>query len=329
MISVIVPIYNVEKYLSRCIDSILNQSFTDLEIILVDDGSTDNCGKICDKYKLIDDRIKVIHKKNGGLSDARNAGITVAKGKYLMFVDSDDFIDNDMCKILLDKMEKYKVDIVSCNFFFNYSNGIRKINNQSIKTLTVLNNLETVKAYFCNYSVDLNVVWNKLYKKELFTKYNIIFPKDYIHEDNFIIYKLYYYAKKICIINDILYFYEQRDNSIVGKIFSQNILSQIECIKDHCVFAKEHDDIKKYLNIGVRSLYLNCINIIIKNKELRYLKINIKDIEKNIFSKNIFGKNVIFFSLKNLMTYLLIRTNCIFQVKKIQYIFISIIKSLR
>lgn len=320
MISIIVPIYNVEKYLSRCIDSILNQSFTDLEIILVNDGSTDNCGKICDEYKLIDDRIKVIHKINGGLSDARNVGIAVAKGKYIMFVDSDDFIDSNMCKILLEQMKLYNVDIVSCNFFFSYNNGIKKINNQSIKTLTVLNNLEMIKKYFCNYSVDLNVVWNKLYKKELFTKYNIVFPKGYIHEDNFIIYKLYYKSKKICIMNDILYFYEQRNNSIAKNISSKNIFSQLECIKDYSLFAKEHNDIKKYLNIGCRSLYLNCINIIIKNKKLRYLKKNIDYVGKNIFSRDIFGSNVIFFNYKNIILYLLMKTNCIFMVKQIQFI---------
>ena len=116
LLSIIVPVYNVEKYIERCIKSILNQSFTNFELILVDDGSPDNCGKICDEYKKKDSRIKVIHKKNGGLSDARNAGIERAKGEYIAFVDSDDFINKYMYEILYKNAKKWDADISICNF---------------------------------------------------------------------------------------------------------------------------------------------------------------------------------------------------------------------
>ena len=111
LISVIVPIYNVEEYLNECVDSILNQTYKNLEIILVDDGSTDKSGIICDDYAKIDSRIKVIHKKNGGLSDARNVGIDRALGEFIIFIDSDDYIDHSMCEILLAYASKYDVDI--------------------------------------------------------------------------------------------------------------------------------------------------------------------------------------------------------------------------
>ena len=122
-ISVIVPVYNVERYLKRCIESIINQTYKDLEIILVDDGSTDSSGNICDEYKKIDKRISVIHKKNGGLSDARNEGLKVVTGTYIAFVDSDDFLDLDMYEYMQKNIEKENADIVICGTKIDYDNG--------------------------------------------------------------------------------------------------------------------------------------------------------------------------------------------------------------
>ena len=115
LVSVIVPIYKVEKYLNKCVDSIINQSYKNLEIILVDDGSPDKCGEICDKYAEKDSRVKVIHKENGGLSDARNAGIDIAKGDYLLFVDSDDWITSNICEVLIKNANDNLSDIIACN----------------------------------------------------------------------------------------------------------------------------------------------------------------------------------------------------------------------
>lgn len=149
-ISIIVPIYKVEIYLRKCVDSIVNQTYKNIEILLIDDGSPDNCGIICDEYAKKDERIKVIHKKNGGLSDARNYGIEASSGDYIMFVDSDDYISKDMCEILLKKALENNADIVSCNFKEIYiDNFEEEINKQSIKkSLEIYTNLEVIYKYF-------------------------------------------------------------------------------------------------------------------------------------------------------------------------------------
>ena len=122
-VSVIIPVYNVEKYLKECIQSVLRQTYKNLEIILVDDGSKDNSGNICDEYAKRDERIKVIHKKNGGLSDARNAGIDICTGEYIAFLDSDDFIEEDMYEFLVKNLEKAKADISICQVYYVYKNA--------------------------------------------------------------------------------------------------------------------------------------------------------------------------------------------------------------
>ena len=127
LVSVIVPIYKVEKYLNKCVDSIINQSYKNLEIILVDDGSPDKCGEICDKYAEKDSRVKVIHKENGGLSDARNAGIDIAKGDYLLFVDSDDWITSNICEVLIKNANDNLSDIIACNQYESFDGDFHEI----------------------------------------------------------------------------------------------------------------------------------------------------------------------------------------------------------
>lgn len=150
MISIIIPIYNVEKYLNKCIDSILNQTYSDLEIILVDDGSTDKSSEICEYYKEIDNRIRVIHKKNGGLSEARNVGIDIAKGEYIAFLDSDDWADENLYKRLYQLSQKYSSDISMCSFKWvqNEKEVLNKIDEE-----IVYSNLEALnKIYDKNYT---------------------------------------------------------------------------------------------------------------------------------------------------------------------------------
>lgn len=236
LISVIVPIYNVEKYLLRCVDSIVNQTYKNLEIILVDDGSPDNCPKICDEFAYKDSRIKVIHKKNGGLSDARNAGMNIASGECIVFVDSDDYIDCDMVSKMYNVMMQDGSDVVSC--------GVKWVNEND--TLIYASKADRDEILFQNdamYEIIIDGklkqhVWNKMYKTKLIR--DILFEKGKYHEDVFWSYQVFGKAKKTSIIVDSFYCYVQRDNSIMGCGFSSKRLDVLEANYQRCEYVKKY-----------------------------------------------------------------------------------------
>lgn len=214
MISVIVPIYNIEKYIDKCISSIINQTYKDLEIILVDDGSSDKSGVICDEYADKDSRIKVLHKENGGLSDARNAGIDIACGEYIGFVDGDDFIHPQMYEFLLNGLVTNDADLILCKHnVVNDQESVTLEKRKNYYVSCVVDN-EKVAELPCSLDTDIIVAWNKLYKRELFR--NIRYEKGRLHEDQWIAPYLYCEAKKVIILNDKLYYYIKRANSITG-----------------------------------------------------------------------------------------------------------------
>ena len=215
-VSVIVPVYNVEKYLTECIDSIVKQTFEDLEIILVDDGSTDTSGNLCDDWAKRDPRIKVLHKKNGGLSSARNAGLDVAKGQYISFVDSDDKIDKNFIKFLFNDIKDTNSDIACCNYYSFDLNGRFK-QGKSFQKRIVLTSIEgkeklLMENYYKCYA------WNKLYKYELFN--NIRYPVGKLFEDIDTTYELFNKSNQISYRSTPLYYYRQRDNSITASSFT-------------------------------------------------------------------------------------------------------------
>ena len=250
-ISVVVPIYNVEKYLVKCIDSILNQTYKNLEIILVDDGSPDSCPDICDKYKIRDKRIKVIHKENGGLSDARNAGIEIATGKYICFIDSDDFISDEYVNILYNLFTNDDIDIAECDYFkFNeekevYSLKNNKQANKIISKKDMLNRLFDKKT-----SIRTTIVCNKLYKTKLFDE--VKFPKGKLHEDEFTTYKIIYKSKKIAITNQKLYFYRNNNESIMGKKFNEKRYDALIALKQRKEFFKKYNEPEFYNQSDIR-----------------------------------------------------------------------------
>lgn len=215
MISVIVPIYNVEKYLNRCVESILSQSYTDFELILVDDGSPDKCPELCDEWGKKDERIKVIHKENGGLSSARNAGIEIAKGDYFAFVDSDDFIHPDYLRLLYQALTQSDADISICDFKTIKDYKIIEEQNENIDKLEIYDNY----SIFLLQSINIFVSWNKLYKKSLFK--SIRFPEGKINEDIGVYYKLLYSSKKTVAIYNKLYYYFYNESSIMNSPFSE------------------------------------------------------------------------------------------------------------
>lgn len=215
-ISVIVPVYNVEKYLDKCIKSILNQTYTNLEIILVNDGSTDNCGGICDYYAEIDKRIKVIHQKNCGLSNARNTGLSVAQGEYIGFVDSDDWIEPIMYETLLNLSERYRADVSTC-LIRKWTSGRQNWPAQSTEEVNVLESKSAIEYMYTGRLTGFSAC-NKLYTRNIFHIIN--FPENRIYEDAAIMYKVYYRANKVVYINQCLYNYISRSNSITKMRFS-------------------------------------------------------------------------------------------------------------
>lgn len=218
LISIVVPVYKVKEYINDCISSILQQSYPYFELILVDNGSPDNCGEICDQYALQDKRIHVIHKQNGGLSDARNAGINVAKGEYITFVDSDDIVHQDYLKNMLEAAIQYYADIVQCNFSHKFSLLGEK--NKGQKDMLIFNPTDALHDLLKMRTVQVNA-WAKLYKLNLFKK--IRYPYGRINEDNLTTYKTIWTAKQpVVCLSQYLYYYRVNLKGIMNGDFSLN-----------------------------------------------------------------------------------------------------------
>lgn len=224
LISVIVPIYNVEKYLARCVDSIVNQTYKNLEIILVDDGSPDRCPQMCDDYAKKDSRIKVVHKKNGGLSDARNAGIAVATGEYISFIDSDDYVSDDFFECLLNVMNKENSDIAECSVvkFYEVNRFDEFSDDLSVKTYDTQ---DAMSALIAENPFHQHV-WNKLYKTELVK--DIPYAVGKLNEDEFWTYQVFGRANKVSKLNKTMYYYFQRNSSIMGVGYNIRRLDALE-----------------------------------------------------------------------------------------------------
>lgn len=237
MVSVIVPIYKVEKYLRTCIDSIVNQTFSDLEIILVDDGSPDGCGAICDEYAGKDKRIQVVHKENGGLSDARNVGIDICSGDYIVFVDSDDCIHPQMIEHLYRLLDAHRADMAICSFQ-NIEEDETPLYPQNI-TLDNVNcfEKEDIMEQLQKRNLYTVVAWNKIYKTQLFQ--NIRYPKGYIHEDEFVIHRLLHLCNKTVYTDARLYYYRKRNDSIMGNRNLKEIQDAFEAYEDRISFLRE------------------------------------------------------------------------------------------
>jgi len=247
-ISIVVPIYKVEAYLEKCILSLINQTYRELEIILVDDGSPDHSGAICDAYALKDERIKVVHKKNGGLSDARNAGIEIATGEYLVFVDSDDFLHVEMCETLLKNLMEGDADMAVCSFLEVHDHNDVP-DNKDFKTMTITN-LEALDLFFTFSSINMTVVWNKLYKRSLFE--TLRFPVDSIREDEATLYQLIHKSKRICITTRYLYYYFQREDSFVHIKTVRKEICLADTFEERLRYFKAAEDLKKIYELALK-----------------------------------------------------------------------------
>lgn len=274
LITVVVPIYNVEEYLEKCIDSILTQTYQYIELILVDDGSTDSCGIICDNYEKKDNRIKVIHKKNGGLSDARNVGISIANGKYITFVDSDDFITNSAIETLYKNIIKYKKDISIGQMMSFYDKNNIKCEKKE----------EKIKAYKRNESME-ELLYNttytsstagKLFSTKLFDK--IKFPYGKKYEDLATVYKLVFQSNGVVVTNQIVYnYFRNRVDSIMNENFSDTRMDALYFTEDILNFVKK--EIPNIEIAAITRLIIESRDILIEiPNDKRY-----KEYEKNIY----------------------------------------------
>ena len=206
LISIIVPIYNVQKYLDRCMKTLLNQTYRNIEIILVDDESPDECPKMCEEYTKIDQRVKVIHKKNGGLGFARNSGLEIAQGKYIIFVDSDDYVTENMCHLLYEAAKKYEADVVYGGIF--YADGEKIKESKVVTKERVWKGKQEVKDLLLDFiATEPNEkkdtimevsVWKALFRKKVFDEYDISFvsERQFISED--VIFDIDYFCRRKC-----------------------------------------------------------------------------------------------------------------------------------
>ena len=224
LISIIVPVYKVEPYLRRCLDSIIGQSYSNLQIILVDDGSPDGCPQICDDYATKDNRIRVIHKKNGGLSDARNAGLSICTGEYISFIDSDDWVSSEYINELYSSIKETSAGIAIINHKCVTSFPAREI--QEKRRIKIFSRQQALFELFAKQHQPFVVSWGKLYRKELFN--DIQFPTGKCHEDEFTSHLLISRVSKVAYSNRTMYFYYQRADSITRRNHISDIIEAFE-----------------------------------------------------------------------------------------------------
>ncbi len=273
-ISVIVPVYNCEKYLEKCINSILSQTFDDLELILINDGSSDNSGKICDEFKEKDSRVKIVHQKNMGVSVARNVGLDVSEGKYIGFIDGDDYIESDMYEFLYNNIKKNEAEVAICGIanIFMKNNGSEKLTRQisDFSGVKVLNGEEAFSESLKSKIFSVNPV-NKLFDKKLFDGKR--FPEGKISEDAFLIPKVLLKANKVVCSSDIKYYYIRHENSITTSNFFDKDWNVTEAYLNHLNTVKKH-----YPKL-------------IKEAEFRYIWSYTYVLDKMIVSKNKVNKS--------------------------------------
>ena len=257
LISVIVPVYRVEEYLERCVKSILSQTYKNLEVILVDDGSPDQCPAICDACAEKDVRVKVIHQENKGLSGARNAGIDAASGEYLAFVDSDDYVSPHFIEELYQLLQDTDCAIGQCRFSYVKGDGL----------------VEEGDSAFCIYRGEslmeqlygpeekatcFVVAWNKLYRAELFKETGIRYPEGRIHEDEATTYRLFHEAKKLAFLDRALYGYYTENGGSITSVFSAKRLQWLTAHEERIAFFKKNG-YEKLLPAAYRKLCDACI----------------------------------------------------------------------
>jgi glycosyltransferase involved in cell wall biosynthesis len=252
-VSIIVPVYNVERYLRRCVDSILAQKFRDYELILVNDGSTDDGGKLCDEYAEQHFNVRVIHKSNGGLSSARNAGLEIADSEYIAFVDSDDYIHPEMIGTLHELARANSSDVAMCHYvrtsedLISHEFGSAATEVSHFTNIQAINELLRVDEDHQNgkrNGLHWVLAWNKLYKRQLFD--GLRYKDGVLFEDIHIIHRLLYKCSKITYIPKPLYYYYQRPESIVNSSFTMRKADKVYALEDRAIFLRSAGETQLY-----------------------------------------------------------------------------------
>lgn len=340
LISVIIPVYNVEKYLNQCVESVVNQTYKNLEIILVDDGSPDHCPQMCDDWAQKDARIKVIHKENGGLSDARNAGLDVFNGCYVYFIDSDDYIEDDAIEILYSTLIKFGADLAVGAHRRVNEDGVCVFDGQDYFSSDIF--LFTPEEYWIEFFEDsvmkknsklcseFVISCNKLYNKQLFN--HVKFPVGKLHEDEYTTYQLVFNSKKIVYIDRPLYNYVQRNDSIMGlrqSKFSKENLA-IEALEQRNNFIQQSPNrkLREYSHIYLMDNliwdYTVILHYVKDRHELRDIKRKYNYLYlhlKSICSKN----NAMYLAKKNEFFVFYISPFLFRVIRKVRHIFHRIV----
>lgn len=271
-ITVIIPVYNVEQFLARCIDSIRNQSYKNLEILLIDDGSTDKSAKICDEYAEIDERIRVIHQENKGIASVRNLGVSQATGNYIFWIDSDDYVSGEIIFVLYSNLKRYHADMSICEF--KKGNEIDYVFSQ--------NNTDTCIEFTAQYAHEMlyknnhtafviAASWAKLIKKELYE--GLVYPEGKLFEDIYMSHYLIQRCSKIIYIDKVLYYYYQWPDSILGKTLRIEKLDYLDAFKDRISFYQNLNNAKLLEMARIQYLHsliweYSRVKNILHNKEL-------------------------------------------------------------
>lgn len=286
LITIIVPIYNAETYMQRCVDSILDQTYKNLEIILVDDGSLDNSALICDEYVKQDNRVKVIHKKNGGAADARNSALDIAYGDYIGFVDSDDWIEPDMFEVLIEDAVANNADISCCGYYKVYNNGSKDNNIRGFSDYRVFKGKEIFKEFFLFTNFP---VWNKIYKSHIFA--DIRFPVGKIYEDTRIMYKVLD-AADVATWNPLSkYYYFQRDDSVMHAYKFENAIDEVSVLEElRIAVLSKFPELEKKIIWNKNSLIMDvCTDVYFNHSEYKKSK-QLQALRKQIDLSIIFDK---------------------------------------
>lgn len=281
LITLIIPVYMVESYLDRCISSIVRQTYENLEIILVDDGSKDSCPAICDRWARKDKRIRVIHRENGGLSAARNSGIETAQGEYLAFVDSDDFVSEEFIEALYQACKCTGSQIAQCRYEYVDGDVMTKDREEVTEPTEVFSGKEMIKGMSWRDGAYNVVAWNKLYHKSVFE--GVRYPEGRIHEDEATTHKLFYQAEQVAFVYRYLYGYYTGGTSITRDKFSLKRLDWEWAVRNRLTFLEERQETE--ILIPMYKIYMDgTIDLYYKIKELLQDEQTAKEIKERLKS---------------------------------------------